>query len=721
MKLQNLKKFISNIFVLFALITTGSNALQLRDSGKAVQSANSNNNNAIDQIFLEKGHKKKAKKVVKKTESASKSKPKGRAESESSAKSKAKTKWATGTQNTPPVAAFKAPFKNDTLSRSSWRDINNTMVRQTVNVFLPNHRKWDFKLLDHELQDIALDMNYRDEYGHTQEGLRAFIRFFINYFESCDLDNDRQLSRAEFRRCMKNDTFLMIIDVPSKNYSALSASPLNYTNETVYADTLFDLLDPHETAYLNFHSYMHLRLFIFSWRRCSVAAPFIEESNFECAIEIAAGWKTMNRNTVRKLFFLALEMSGSIDIRNLDFVTYVSFAQAVRLYGKINGKEDNDVTRNELNLALDNNILPLRYNQDTIDIFFRLIADKDLPNQGLDVLTFCFYDFFLKMYSKQAPKGTYYLSKQNFIPIFESQLMPYFVNLEFLKIPQNNLTAHSYQMYTYLNVSNYQDESDHFLKSFIEKKSSFLESSMLENTEKNTKFLANNKWSTLEIYQNMSQYNFNPKMTFSYLFNVIDSDMDGVINFYDFGHMIQISYLFTHFDNLYKGRLTAGELFEKFNHYSDFPMVNFKTKERAKIFNEFPQDLYVDLYSCILTLKVEDLFMAKARRIDKNLVTEVELKHVLADVNRRHVPDAYLNRCLRGTSKDNIPMYDWECAFVQSEISTMTYYENSFDRLTTAKNNLVLANTVFYNIDPTLPPQGSIPDEEKHHGYEIKY
>ena len=160
------------------------------------------------------------------------------------------------------------------------------------------------------------------------------------------------------------------IDVPSKNYSALSASPLNYTNETVYADTLFDLLDPHETAYLNFHSYMHLRLFIFSWRRCSVAAPFIEESNFECAIEIAAGWKTMNRNTVRKLFFLALEMSGSIDIRNLDFVTYVSFAQAVRLYGKINGKEDNDVTRNELNLALDNNILPERFNQKTIEYLF---------------------------------------------------------------------------------------------------------------------------------------------------------------------------------------------------------------------------------------------------------------------------------------------------------------------------------------------------------------
>jgi hypothetical protein len=150
-------------------------------------------------------------------------------------------------------------------------------------------------------------------------------------------------------------------------------------------------------------------------------------------------------------------------------------------------------------------------------------------------------------------------------------------------------------------------------------------------------------------------------------------------------------------------------------------MVNYRTRERAKMFNEFPQDLYVDLYSCILTLKVEDLFGSKVRRTDKNLVTEIELKHVLADVNRRHVPDWLLNRCLRGTTKDNIPTYDWECAFVQSEIATMTYWENSFDRLTVSKNNLVLANTVFYNIDPNLPQQGSIPDEEKHHGYEIKY
>jgi len=167
--------------------------------------------------------------------------------------------------------------------------------------------------------------------------------------------------------------------------------------------------------------------------------------------------------------------------------------------------------------------------------------------------------------------------------------------------------------------------------------------------------------------------------------------------------------------------MPAGEVFQKFLEYSDFPLVSHRIATRAKIFNEFPADLYIDLYSCVLTMKMDDLFAGKIRRLDKSLVTEVELKHVLASVNRRHVPDWLLNRCLRGTNKDNIPMYDWECAFVQSEISTMTFYENSFDRLTTKKNNLVLANTVFYNIAPDLPQQGTIPDEEKHHGYEIKY
>jgi len=286
-------------------------------------------------------------------------------------------------------------------------------------------------------------------------------------------------------------------------------------------------------------------------------------------------------------------------------------------------------------------------------------------------------------------------------------------------------------MYTYLNISNYQDESDHFLKSFIEKESKFLEVSngkvnnmktlAKEGSCAQTENLLKTKWSSLEVYEGNKNFKFNAKQTYDNLFNAIDSDMDGWITFYDFGHMMQITYLFSHFDGYLKGRLPAGELYEKFSKYSDFPLVSYRIRERAKIFNEYPQDLYVDLYSAVLTLKITDLFLGKVRRVDNSLVTEIELKHVLSTVNRRSVPDAYLNRCLRGTSKDNLPMYDWECAFVQAEISTLTYLESSFDRLTVSKSKIALKNTVFYNIDPSLPQQGSIPGEEKHHGYEIKY
>ena len=54
MKFKNLtfKNLFSNICVLIAIIACGSNSLQLRDSGKAVQAANSAS--ILGEVFLEK-------------------------------------------------------------------------------------------------------------------------------------------------------------------------------------------------------------------------------------------------------------------------------------------------------------------------------------------------------------------------------------------------------------------------------------------------------------------------------------------------------------------------------------------------------------------------------------------------------------------------------------------------------------------------------------------
>ena len=495
-KILTFRKLFTNICVLIALIACGSNGLKLRDSGKAIQTGVLANAN-INQIFLEKklNAEKKKKKSKSKAKTVSHSGAKKATEntikSETEGKntreeSEEKATWGSNVNNIPYLDNQKAPFKNDTLSKAILRT--------------ESYRKWDFKMLDKQLSEIVNLMNFKSKSKNSQEGFRTFIGFFITNFEQCDKDADNQLSLKEFTKCMKNDTFLQLIDVPSKVHSPINSGSLNYPNETIYAEVLFNLLDENETGFLNFYSYMHLRLFIFSWKKCSTAAPAIEETNFECAIEIAAGWKTMNRNTVRRLYFFALDLSGNTNLRNLDFVTYVNFAQAVRLFGKINGKQNNDITRNELNLALDNNLLPLRYNQKSIDIFFKLVEEKDLPYQGLDILTFCYYDFFLKIFYKETIRGTYKLDKPQFEAALQSQLMPKYIYDEFLKIPQNNLTESSYRMYTYHNVTAFSDESEVFVRSFIEKESKFL----TENENKN-------KWSNVDLYKKMTQFVINSK------------------------------------------------------------------------------------------------------------------------------------------------------------------------------------------------------------------
>jgi len=605
------------------------------------------------------------------------------------------------------TAASSNSSSEDKHLKSAYRQLNHTVNEfqgQNVHEFVQKNRKWDFKVLDKQLQEIAIDMNFNNDFGTKPDALRSFIKYFLTYFEACDTDFDNMLTRDEFQKCLKNDAFLNRVDIPDARFAAVQQPNMNYTNFNDYSSYLFDLLDTNKMQKLNFHNYMTLRLFTFSWTKCSVSAPFIDESSFECAIEVAAGWKTMHRNQARKLYYLALELSGSDTIRNLDFLTYTSVALSVRLYSKINGKEDNDITRTEIIMALDNNILPYRYNQDIIQQIIDLTKESDRANQGIDLVSFVFYDFWLRIFDVKNAKKRYHLKVEDFISACSTPLYPQSMFDAIQKIPQNNLTDNSYQMYTYLNISNYQDESDHFLKAFIELKSNAdTQSSKKEKNSLKKKVIATkNSWSIKEASEHITKFAFNQKRTLSNLFRIIDNDFDGSINFYDFGSFIQVNYIFSKFDKFKKGRLPAGQLGELLMSYSDFPIVSSNLRERAKRFHLLPADLYVDLDSTLLIIKIDDIIQANVRRSDKTTLYEIELKNILAYVNRRHVPEAYLNQCLRGNSADNIPLYDWECAVVHSEIRTLTYYENSMDYLTLKKGNLTLFNTVFVNKDNSL-------------------
>lgn len=412
------------------------------------------------------------------------------------------------------------------ITNSTFNDMNLTFVKQDMNTFKTLNRKWDYKLLDKQLEDIFHDMNYRNESDNSDYGKKTFLTMFLNNFEACDGNADNVLNITEFTSCMQNDTYLNKIQPPPLMHAAFAN--YSFTNATGFYPILFSLFDSYHFNYTNLHDYMQLRLMVYSWKKCSVSAPFIEEVSFECAIEIAGGFKTMSRTTVRRLFALGLELSNSESIRNMDFITYIIIATSVRIYGKINGKEDSDITRNEFNLALDSNILPMRYNQDIINSCFKLIEEYDRPNQGMDVISFVFYDFFLRIYDVQTPARQYYLGNSDFQSTFSNYLFPTKTNQTIAKIPQNVLNTSSYQMYSYVNITNYNNENDHFLKSFVETDTEVL-------FENQNKFFAKNynQGNINTLIVNNTNLTYKSNVTLNWIFQVLDNDADGWLNFYD--------------------------------------------------------------------------------------------------------------------------------------------------------------------------------------------
>jgi hypothetical protein len=223
-------------------------------------------------------------------------------------KSKLKTKKAK-TKQIPTMALIQ----NDSLTNSTFRGMNFTYVKQELNEFKEQNKKWDYKLLDKQFDEIYQTMLLRQTPYKTLFGDRAYMAIFLNYFTSCDSNKDNTLDIIEFKGCMANDTYLNRIKPPTNNYAA----QVNYTE---------------------------LRLYIFSWRKCSVVSPFLDETSWECAIDIISGLKTPSRPTLRNTYYMCLEISNSQTIRNIDFLSFLIFASSARLYGRINGKTDGDVT-----------------------------------------------------------------------------------------------------------------------------------------------------------------------------------------------------------------------------------------------------------------------------------------------------------------------------------------------------------------------------------------
>ena len=601
-------------------------------------------------------------------------------------KSHSKKKSHTGEKNhQEPAAPQPLVFNstNNSVSQVLWNKLNNSFTKQEAGHFKVSARKW----LDNKLYDRQLDLIFKDFLHESDKEInplttRNSINLFTSQYDACDQNKNGVLNLEEFRGCFGNDTFLSRIQPPNQLWANYANN--SKTDETGFYSILFNTLDAYKTNYLNFYDYMLIRLFVFSWSKCSVNGPFIEELNFECAIDVAAGWRAMSRTSARRLYQLALDLSNTRQNREIDFVTYVLVAHSVRLYGLINNRDNSDATRDEFNRALDSNLLPQRYNQDVVNQLFSLIQENDKPHQGVDLLSFVFYDFALKLFHVPNATKKWNLNLQEFKSTLSNYLFPTEALQEFNRIPQNNLTSEAYKMYTYLNISSWNDEENHFLK-------------FSQKNEKVSKERSRTKFNSRLLPAN---FTFDQTNTAKFIFQILDNNMDGYINFYDFGTFVQVSYIFAKLDPYKKGKVLAGDLFDRISNWSEYPFISSSMRERGRRFNMLNQDLYVDLMRALSLLRIDDLMEANVRRSDKTSLYEIELKHIFSRINLAAVPDGYLNKCLRGADENGIPKYDWECAFIQSMKLTLLYFESSTFYATTIGADLTLSSTKFWNVDP---------------------
>lgn len=261
-------------------------------------------------------------------------------------------------------------------------------------------------------------------------------------------------------------------------------------------------------------------------------------------------------------------------------------------------------------------------------------------------------------------------------------------------------------MYTYQQIQNFNNEGDFLLK-FVEKNAE------KESNLKKSKFLTRTRARSSDapvipigdIYSLASNVSFFLNFTAHKLFEVIDVNSDKFIDWYDYGFFYQTLFLFTKFDPFQRGKITAGDLYEKFADYSDFPKVSAIIKERAKRFNLINQDTYLDYFNVLVVLRIDDIVNLYLRKSDRSTLYEVELLRVFSKVGLSNVGQGELNNCLRGMDSQNIPKYDWECAFMNAIQSNINYIESASSYLTAQNHNITLSNTAFYNVDPSLLPQ----------------
>lgn len=538
---------------------------------------------------------------------------------------------------------------NVTFARSMNENINKSIENVDLRTFrIQNANSKFHQLFDKQLEEIFTIFKNNKMAGVSD--FRSSYNLFVYNFDKCDKNKNHLLDLPEFTNCLKYDPYLSLIQMPNKLYASYVNN--TYTNKTGFASILFSFMDNHDRGSLNLYDYVMLRLFAFAWRKCSVNGPFIDATSFECAVDIISNSRSLHTNSLRKIYTLGLELTNSHNLRTMDFISYFVVSSSIRLYGKINAREDYDATRNEFNIALDTNILPARYNQHVIDDLYKLIKNYGNSKTGIDLLSFVFYDHFLKLfYQGAAGDHRWNIDAKQFNKILNNYLFPAEL-LNYVKVvPQHNYTVDSYNLRRHVNENTF-DETDNLYK-FLEIKS---ENSRINTTKVKITLPANR------------------------LFTLLDSNDDLKLTFYDFATFVQTFRLYAEVDELrHADRNLVGAVAHHFTEYADTPLYSDSFREKSRRFGMIEKDSYIDPFYTLAIMRMEDIVLHHVRKSDPTTLKEIEIRLILEKMNLKEFPVVFIEKCSRGKDEDGIPKFDWECSLIKAISRTLNFLEHDRD------------------------------------------
>jgi len=169
------------------------------------------------------------------------------------------------------------------------------------------------------------------------------------------------------------------------------------------------------------------------------------------------------------------------------------------------------------------------------------------------------------------------------------------------------------------------------------------------------------------------------KMIEARVFNLLDSNNNHALTFYDFGNFIQTLTLYAKTDSRDADRVIVSDIASAFTEYSDLPSYSSEFKARSRRFELIDSDLYMDPFFTLAVTRMDDYVHHFLRRADPTTVKEIEMNLILEKINLKNFPAAYLDKCNRGKDSNGIPKYDWECGIVTAINRALKYLEYTRD------------------------------------------